>query len=54
MTIAYFCVSGLDLLGELTEEDMNATTKWVLSLQVCVSAVASWVLLSPPDTWSVD
>eukprot|EP00288_Rhodomonas_lens_P015811 CAMPEP_0177701202 /NCGR_PEP_ID=MMETSP0484_2-20121128/6492_1 /TAXON_ID=354590 /ORGANISM="Rhodomonas lens, Strain RHODO" /LENGTH=314 /DNA_ID=CAMNT_0019212433 /DNA_START=66 /DNA_END=1010 /DNA_ORIENTATION=- len=34
MTIAYFCVSGLDLLGELTEEDMNATTKWVLSLQI--------------------
>lgn len=33
MTVAYFCVSGLDLLGLLTDELKQAVIEWVYGLQ---------------------
>uniref|UniRef100_A0A2P2LGI2 Prenyltransferase alpha-alpha toroid domain-containing protein n=1 Tax=Rhizophora mucronata TaxID=61149 RepID=A0A2P2LGI2_RHIMU len=35
LTLAYFVVSGLDILGALDSVDKNAVADWVLSLQAC-------------------
>ncbi len=34
LTLAYFCCSGLDLLGELTDEERMRTLAWVKKLEV--------------------
>lgn len=34
LTLAYFCCSGLDLLGELTEEEKLRTLTWVKKLEI--------------------
>uniref|UniRef100_A0A2P2LGJ6 Geranylgeranyl transferase type-1 subunit beta isoform X2 n=1 Tax=Rhizophora mucronata TaxID=61149 RepID=A0A2P2LGJ6_RHIMU len=42
LTLAYFVVSGLDILGALDSVDKNAVADWVLSLQACpVDGVSS-------------
>ncbi|XP_068668720.1 geranylgeranyl transferase type-1 subunit beta-like isoform X2 [Aristolochia californica] len=35
VTLAYFSISGLDILGALDRVDKNRVVKWVLSLQAC-------------------
>ena len=35
ITVAYFCVSGLDILGAIDQVDREQVIKWVYALQVC-------------------
>lgn len=42
LTLAYFCTSGLDLMGELTDEERRKVLEWVKKQQVLGSTVGGF------------